>query len=189
MNKKLHEAAFSSASEDDDNNSEDDEGDLFGSPDLGEFKLRSSAPSSATTKHRPSSNYPAEDAFYFFQGTLSFAFYCAYHRAYKPAHDGQQIYLHPVNVRMLREEFGSYVNFPQAIEGKIVEVEEISQSDESRRRHKALEHLPLSCEFVLVELDLSHAGLFSKRTLGLFAEELRQRERRRRQKVRKENDL
>lgn len=45
------------------------------------------------------------------------------------AEDGQHIYLHNVNVRMLLKEFGSLEAAPQTITAKIVEVERVTMTE------------------------------------------------------------
>jgi hypothetical protein len=62
-----------------------------------------------------------------------------------------------------------------------VEVEELSQSEDSRRRLKFARHLPLSGPFRLVELDL--APLLPPSALAPFADEISARERRRRRRA------
>lgn len=45
------------------------------------------------------------------------------------AEDGQHIYLHNINVRMLVKEYGSLDNAPPIIKAKIVEIESVSMTE------------------------------------------------------------
>eukprot|EP00193_Tetraselmis_chui_P017617 CAMPEP_0177792978 /NCGR_PEP_ID=MMETSP0491_2-20121128/24822_1 /TAXON_ID=63592 /ORGANISM="Tetraselmis chuii, Strain PLY429" /LENGTH=271 /DNA_ID=CAMNT_0019315447 /DNA_START=60 /DNA_END=875 /DNA_ORIENTATION=- len=95
--------------------------------------------------------------------------------------DGQWVFLHPLNVRCLLACHGSYSALPPTLRARAVEVEELSQSEDSRRRLKFALHLPLSGPFRLVELDL--APLLPPSALAPFADEISARERRRRRRA------
>ncbi|KAK7146321.1 hypothetical protein R3I93_013918 [Phoxinus phoxinus] len=101
------------------------------------------------------------------------------------AEDGQQMFLHPVNVRCLLREYGSLENSPQSITATVVEIDGHAVSEEIRRRHRYLSHLPLTCEFSLCELNLQPPVL-SKETLDSFADDLEKRKRLRQKKARDE---
>ncbi|XP_031426659.1 RING finger protein 10 isoform X2 [Clupea harengus] len=101
------------------------------------------------------------------------------------ADDGQQMFLHPVNVRCLVREYGSLEASPPAITATVVEVEGQAVTEEVRRRHRYLAHLPLTCEFSICELALQPPVL-SKETLDSFADDLEKRKRLRQKKVRDE---
>ncbi|KAL2092475.1 hypothetical protein ACEWY4_012273 [Coilia grayii] len=101
------------------------------------------------------------------------------------ADDGQQMFLHPVNVRCLLREYGSLEASPPAITATVVEVEGHTVTEEVRRRHRYLAHLPLTCEFSICELALQPPFL-SKETLDSFADELEKRKRLRQKKARDE---
>eukprot|EP00743_Colponemidia_sp_Colp-15_P009707 GILK01010622.1.p1 GENE.GILK01010622.1~~GILK01010622.1.p1 ORF type:complete len:759 (-),score=146.95 GILK01010622.1:333-2609(-) len=100
--------------------------------------------------------------------------------------DGQLLFLHPLNVRMLMKEYGRYSRFPNTIEGEVIEIEHCQQTDHTRKRFKYLSHLPLAADFLFVELDMT--SLVSTDTNKLFADEVRQR-RNRRTRRRREEDL
>jgi len=69
--------------------------------------------------------------------------------------EGQHVYLHPVDFRCLTTEYGSYANLPHHLEGQIVDLEDITQSEMMRRRRKSIVgHLPLSTEFRFCEIDI-----------------------------------
>uniref|UniRef100_A0A8C2J765 E3 ubiquitin-protein ligase RNF10 n=1 Tax=Cyprinus carpio TaxID=7962 RepID=A0A8C2J765_CYPCA len=84
------------------------------------------------------------------------------------AEDGQQMFLHPVNVRCLQREYGSLENSPQSITATVVEIDGQTVTEDIRRRHRYLSHLPLTCEFSLCELKLE-PPILTKETLDSFA--------------------
>ncbi|XP_076849948.1 E3 ubiquitin-protein ligase RNF10 [Brachyhypopomus gauderio] len=101
------------------------------------------------------------------------------------AEDGQQMFLHPVNVRCLLREYGSLEKSPESITATVVEIEGHTINEDVRRRHRYLSHLPLTCEFSICELNLQPPVL-SKETLDSFADDLEKRKRLRQKKVRDE---
>ncbi|XP_046904311.1 RING finger protein 10 isoform X1 [Hypomesus transpacificus] len=101
------------------------------------------------------------------------------------AEDCQQMFLHPVNVRCLLREYGSLEASPNSITATVVEIEGQTVTDEIRRRHRYLAHLPLTCEFSICELALQPPVL-SKETLDSFADDLEKRKRLRQKKARDE---
>uniref|UniRef100_A0A8C4TBR6 E3 ubiquitin-protein ligase RNF10 n=1 Tax=Erpetoichthys calabaricus TaxID=27687 RepID=A0A8C4TBR6_ERPCA len=101
------------------------------------------------------------------------------------AEDGQQMFLHPINVRCLVHEYGSLEKSPEKIEAVVVEIDGYSMNEEMRRRHRYLSHLPLTCEFSICELALQ-PPLLSKETLLTFTEDMEKRKRFRQKKARDE---
>uniref|UniRef100_A0A8C8GFS5 E3 ubiquitin-protein ligase RNF10 n=1 Tax=Oncorhynchus tshawytscha TaxID=74940 RepID=A0A8C8GFS5_ONCTS len=101
------------------------------------------------------------------------------------AEDCQQMFLHPVNVRCLLREYGSLEASPHTITASVVEIEGQTITEEVRRRHRYLAHLPLTCEFSICELAL-HPPTLSKETLDSFADDLEKRKRLRQKKARDE---
>uniref|UniRef100_A0A668AIW2 E3 ubiquitin-protein ligase RNF10 n=1 Tax=Myripristis murdjan TaxID=586833 RepID=A0A668AIW2_9TELE len=101
------------------------------------------------------------------------------------AEDCQQMFLHPVNVRCLLREYGSLEASPDSITATVVEIEGQTVTEEIRRRHRYLAHLPLTCEFSICELALQ-PPILSKETLDTFADDLERRKRLRQKKVRDE---
>uniref|UniRef100_A0A671PXR3 E3 ubiquitin-protein ligase RNF10 n=1 Tax=Sinocyclocheilus anshuiensis TaxID=1608454 RepID=A0A671PXR3_9TELE len=99
--------------------------------------------------------------------------------------DGQQMFLHPVNVRCLLREYGSLENSPQSITATVVEIDGQTVTEDIRRRHRYLSHLPLTCEFSLCELKLE-PPILSKETVDSFADDLEKRKRHRQKKARDE---
>ncbi|GJQ11469.1 hypothetical protein GpartN1_g3260.t1 [Galdieria partita] len=89
------------------------------------------------------------------------------------AESGQDVYLHPFNVRCLLDHYEHLCFAPQVIQGKVVEVERCTMTEELKRRMRFLSHLPLGCEFYFVELDLS--SILPTKVLNKFAKTLQWR--------------
>ena len=100
------------------------------------------------------------------------------------ASDGQKVFLHPVSMRCLLEEHGSYLNLPRAIKAKVLDLEICVQTEELRKRHRALEHVPLSADIRFVEVDV--VPLLSKDTLEKMRNKLEERTKLRRQRAKRE---
>lgn len=83
------------------------------------------------------------------------------------ASDGQHLYLHPVNAKCLVKQYGSLENGPEEIEARLVQMEQMSMTEEIRRRFRYLNHLPITCEFALCELALKPPTV-SKATLDYY---------------------
>lgn len=66
--------------------------------------------------------------------------------------DGQPLYLHSINIRMLQMMYGSLDRAPHVIGGKIVQKEVCSMTEELRKRLKYLQHLPVTSQFEVAEL-------------------------------------
>ncbi|KAL7391878.1 hypothetical protein ABVT39_016178 [Epinephelus coioides] len=125
-------------------------------------------PASQTDSGRPSTSVVHGPFYYFYQ-----------------ADDCQQMFLHPVNVRCLLREYGSLEASPDSITARVVEIVGHTVTEEIRRRHRYLAHLPLTCEFSICELALQ-PPILSKETLDTFADDLEKRKRLRQKKVRDE---
>ncbi|CAN7985320.1 unnamed protein product [Ixodes hexagonus] len=110
----------------------------------------------------------ARDSFYYFQ-----------------AADGQAIFLHALNVRMLARDYGALEHSPQSFTARIVEIEGASIDEEMRRRLRYLRHLPLTCEIQVVELKLE-PPLVTLDTLDYFASDMEKRRRMRSKRARNE---
>jgi len=93
--------------------------------------------------------------------------------------NGQMIFLHPVCVDMLAAEYPDH-HLPEKIEGHIIEKEEVTQSEKTRKRYKFFGHLPITSNFYLVEIDMS--SLVSQRTLEAYSAELQKKAQRRKRK-------
>lgn len=125
-------------------------------------------PVSQQDTSRPSTNVVHGPYYYFYQSD-----------------DCQQMFLHPVNVRCLLREYGSLEASPDTITAKVVEIVGHTVTEDIRRRHRYLAHLPLTCEFSICELALE-PPVISKETLDSFADDLEKRKRLRQKKARDE---
>ncbi|CAB3373970.1 Hypothetical predicted protein [Cloeon dipterum] len=104
------------------------------------------------------------------------------------ADDGQHVYLHALNVHMIEHTHGELEHCPTTIRGRIVEKEAVSMSSELRQRLRCLQHLPLTCQFEVVELELRPPAV-SRPTLHHFREQLEARRKQRQRRAREENKL
>ncbi|OTF74879.1 RING finger protein, partial [Euroglyphus maynei] len=113
-----------------------------------------------------------------------------YHYFYQSA-DGQHIYPHSINVRMLKHQYQELRYCPPVIIGKVIELHRQTITDDIRKRFAHLRHLPLSCEFTIAELEFRNdETIVSAETIEQFRAEInnRQRERKRREKAQKIRD-
>lgn len=86
---------------------------------------------------------------------------------YYQALNGQNIFLHSVNSKMLQLMFGSLELSPQNIRGRIVQIKNCSMNEDLRKRLKYLQHLPVSSVFEIVEIEFEH-GIISKDVYDIF---------------------
>ena len=100
------------------------------------------------------------------------------------ATDGQKVFLHPVSMRCLLEEHGSYLNLPRQLTAQVLDIEMCVQTEELRKRHKALEHVPLSADMRFVEVDVK--PFLSKHTLEKLKPKLEERRKLRAQRAKRE---
>lgn len=87
------------------------------------------------------------------------------------SNDGQNIYLHPLNVKMLQACYGTLDLAPVLIKAQIIQKEHHSMDEEHRRKFTCLGHLPLTCQFAVVEVELQPpiiAGSILKLFKGKF---------------------
>lgn len=103
------------------------------------------------------------------------------------ADDGQYIYLHPLNVKMLQACYGSLADAPPVIEGRILQKEQHSMDDEHRRKFTCLGHLPLTCQFNVVEVELQPPYV-SEDIVQVFKADVMQRKRERQRRAREESE-
>lgn len=125
-------------------------------------------PSSELASFASTTSDPPMKYFYFYQ-----------------AADGQHIYLHSVNVRMLEHTYGSLEFSPKTISGRIVEKEGGSMTEELRNRFRYLQHLPVTCQFEVAEIQLQ-SSCINKETADEFSEQLGLRKKRRQKRAREE---
>lgn len=90
---------------------------------------------------------------------------------YYQAPNAQNVFLHSINSRMLQETYGFMDKSPQAIQGKIVQIECCTMNDDLRKRLKYLQHLPVSSVFEVVEIEFD-TGLVPHRVIESFKGEL-----------------
>ncbi|KAJ2377308.1 hypothetical protein IW150_001462 [Coemansia sp. RSA 2607] len=90
------------------------------------------------------------------------------------ADDGQHIYMHPLYMRVLAHEHGSYSDLPESIQIKQRHSDESTITDDVRQRFRFLDHLSLRCDVVFIEPELK--GLVSRRSIDKFRSQLAQRD-------------
>lgn len=79
----------------------------------------------------------------------------AQHFFFYQSADGQMLYMHSVNVRMLQQEYGSLDRAPLQIRGEMVQKESCSMTEALRKRLKYLQHLPVASQFEVAEIRLN----------------------------------
>lgn len=99
--------------------------------------------------------------------------------------DGQPIFIHPLNVRCLVQQYGSLDQCPLTITAKVVEMEHMSMTEDVRHRLRYMTHLPLTCNFAVCELDLK-PPIISQETLQLFHDDFLKRKKARDRKFKEE---
>lgn len=106
--------------------------------------------------------------------------------------DGQNIYLHPLNVKMLQACYGTLEHAPSVISALVLQKEHHSMDEEHRRKFTCLSHLPLTCQFAIIEVDLQ-PPFVSSGILRLFREDIltrkKERQRREREESRRERKI
>jgi len=102
------------------------------------------------------------------------------------ASDAQQLFLHPLDFQILLQQYGSFEKLPDTIEAKIIELEDMSQTEGITKRYRFLNHLPLSSQFLFVEVDMRQ--LVSKESIYPHLDEIQRRIRRRKTTKRKDEE-
>ncbi|XP_029161599.1 RING finger protein 10 [Nylanderia fulva] len=100
--------------------------------------------------------------------------------------DGQHIYLHGLNVNMLKEQYGSLEYCPSVITGKLLGKYATVCTEYLRRKLPYICHLPLTSIFDSVEIELK-PPFVSEEVLRNFKETLNKRQSDREEKEREEN--
>ncbi|KAJ2402633.1 hypothetical protein GGF41_007536, partial [Coemansia sp. RSA 2531] len=90
------------------------------------------------------------------------------------ADDGQHIYLHPLDIRILAQEHGGFDKLPDTVSIEVKHAVESTITDEVRKRFRFLQHLSLRCDVVFIESDLK--GLVSVKNMDSYRTQLQQRE-------------
>ena len=124
---------------------------------------------SRNNRTRRNVNPPAPDATYLFYQASS----------------GQHIYLHPLDIKILKSYFETYSAFPLAIRFRVEGTDEGSMNDDLRKRCRYLSHLPEACDLTFVEADL--ASVIPQHALAPYAQALRKRQAKRKERVRKDD--
>ncbi|KAJ2057012.1 hypothetical protein GGI17_005887 [Coemansia sp. S146] len=90
------------------------------------------------------------------------------------ADDGQHIYLHPLDIRILAQEHGGFDKLPDTVTIEVKHAVESTITDEVRKRFRFLQHLSLRCDVVFIESALK--GLVSAKNMDSYRTQLQQRE-------------
>ncbi len=98
---------------------------------------------------------------------------------------GTNIFLHPLDIKILLSYYKAYASFPNTITIRPEGSDEGTINEELRKRCKYLSHLPLGTDVVFVEADLEDT--LGQAAVAPFEQALKQRRNRRREKVRKED--
>nr|CAD7200566.1 unnamed protein product [Timema douglasi] len=125
--------------------------------------------------------------FYFYQAVeLNTTSALANYATEAGSSDGQHIYLHAINARMMEHSYGSLEQCPPTFTARIVEKESGSITEDLRCRLRYLQHLPVTCQLEVVELNLT-PPIVSRHTLQYFQDQLEGRKKRRQRRARDEN--
>lgn len=103
---------------------------------------------------------------------------------YYQLHTEQDIFLHPIDSKMLVAHYGSYRNMPLEITVRTIEFERIVMDEQMRRKYGFLSQVPLYSDILLVECDMSE--LLPKNIIQQFQRDLQRREQKRRERERRE---
>lgn len=102
------------------------------------------------------------------------------------AASGQPIFLSPLDIKVLKSHFGTYASMPNSITVTVEGADEGSINEELRKRCKWLSHLPRGGDVVFVEADFT--GVVPRKALEPFAQPLKARRTKRKDKARKEDN-
>lgn len=130
-------------------------GEDIGANQVASASATSAAPTTTHQRHTNnnnnnshSSNTPATD-FYFYQAV-----------------DGQHVYLHPLDIRILKHEFGEYDQFPRQLQVQATSVQESTLTEDLRKKCKYLGHLPLACDVTFMEINVK--DIVSAETIQVY---------------------
>ncbi|KAI8366779.1 uncharacterized protein BYT42DRAFT_587850 [Radiomyces spectabilis] len=101
--------------------------------------------------------------------------------------DGQHLYLHPLDIRILKYEYTDYPSFPRQLNITVTGVEETTVTEDLRKRFKYLSHLPLACDVTFLEAEMK--DIVSEKTLKAFSHELKMRAKKRQDRVKREEKI
>ncbi|XP_063702068.1 E3 ubiquitin-protein ligase RNF10 [Culicoides brevitarsis] len=100
--------------------------------------------------------------------------------------DGQNLFLHPINVKMLETLFGNIKDCPSHISGTVVQKEYKTIDEGAWKRYKYLQHLPLSSNIEICEIQFTEP-VVPEEVLDIFRDDIKHREARRKKKEHQEN--
>jgi hypothetical protein len=103
-----------------------------------------------------------------------------------PAYDGKVEDNAEQNERKHKEEINRTIQapLPDFIDGRVLEIENVHLTPESRKRMPFLNHIPLYTDIIFVELDLNH--MLSEATRRKFKADIAKRRKRRQSKIQTE---
>lgn len=104
---------------------------------------------------------------------------------YYQSASGANIFLHPLDIKILLAHYKSYAQFPNEIAVRPEGADEGSINEDLRRRCKYLSHLQLGTDVVFLEADLENT--LGSAAVAPFEQALKQRRQRRRDRIRKDD--
>lgn len=104
---------------------------------------------------------------------------------YYQAASGANVYLHPLDIKILLAHYKTYNAFPDTITIRPEGADEGTINEDLRRRCKYLAHLQMGTDVVFVEADLEDT--LGPEAVAQFEQPLKQRRNRRRERVKKED--
>ena len=123
----------------------------------------------ASPKKQAALTIPTDDQYFYYQ--LS---------------NGQYCFLHPLMVRILKEEYSDYHTFPSTIKVKIIQIENDTLHESNYSKFKYLKNIPYGVPIMLCEIQLS-GGLVSDTVLKKYKSDLSARAKVRQQKMRRDD--
>jgi len=72
---------------------------------------------------------------------------------YYQAASGQNVFIHPIDIKVLLSHFGTYAAFPDTLMVVVEHAEEGTVDESLRKRCKYMAHLPMSADVTFVEID------------------------------------
>ena len=99
---------------------------------------------------------------------------------------GEYCFLHPLMVKILKDMYGKYEDFPSSISVKIVQIDEEVLHANNFNKYKYLRCLPLGASVSFCEVQLGTNGIVSKTVLAKYKKDLSYRARARQQRTRRD---
>jgi hypothetical protein len=107
------------------------------------------------------------------------------------ASSGQNIFLHPLDIKVLLSVFGSYSTFPQMLQVPIQGADEGSMNEEIQKKCKYLAHLTKGTDIVFVEIDwdaMAKGGETQERAVKIERSVIRMYDQALKQRLTRRND-